>query len=412
MPRTLDLASALVFIGASTLLASSALAQDAKLYDWPDETAPVLISSGKGLVFLHQDGKPYRAYDFKASKKGGVIVTDLDEDGKPEIVGAGKPTFTLDTNTSAMFSRKQGCGQVIVADFIGDKKLELMCSDGGTMRVFTYDGQMAWEINVGRSFGTCKVGDVNGDLHPDIECTRGKKIVRFDAEGKLMDGAADSSQIEGESETYTATAGVDLSAIEGKAKQDLTGDGKNEAIEVLDGSLVVRGEDDKILSTTKLNGKPVAALVKNLDGKGASDIIVVTDKTIHVIDPLGKASATYSLSARSYKRAPTVEYQGLSASNFSDEKAAREAAEKVKDKLAKCYTSEMKKSEFAGSGQLLTNVFVDAKGKITGVQAFTNLASPSVPKCVKGTLKKLKLPAATGDKATLTVTLKFDFRDR
>lgn len=412
MPRTFDLASALVMLGASTLVASSALAQDARLYDWPDETAPVLVTSDKGLVFLHQDGKPYRAYNFKAGKGGGVIITDMDGDSKPEIVGAGKPTFVLSTNTSAKFSRKEGCGQVILADFVGDKTLELMCSSGSIMRVLTYDGQRAWEINVGARFGTCKVGDVNGDLHPDIECARGKKIVRFDAEGKLMDAAADSSQIENPKESYTPTESVDLSAAEGKGKQDLTGDGKNEAIELIDGNLVVRGEDNKLLSTTKLDGKPQAVLVKNLDGKGASDIIVLTDKTIHVIDPLGKASATYSLNARSYKRAPTVEYAGLSAAGFADESAARAAAEKAQDKLAKCYISEMKKSEFAGSGQLLANVFVDAKGKITGVQALTELASPTVPKCVKDTLKKIKLPAASADKATLSVTLKFDFRDR
>ena len=67
----------------------------------------------------------------------------------------------------------------------------------------------------------------------------------------------------------------------------------------------------------------------------------------------------------------------------------------------------------AQPGQMLIEVSVDAKGKVTNVQQHhSSLADKGVGTCAKGVLKKLKFPELAADAASVNVTMYFTFEDQ
>ena len=164
----------------------------------------------------------------------------------------------------------------------------------------------------------------------------------------------------------------------------------------------------------EIGKKPLATLVKDLDGDGNMEIVVLTEKEVLVLSPDGKRKDRFSIDAKKYKRAPVADLQSVYANNFTDNEAAQKTIKAMEADLAKCYASTVKKSEFAGSGQLLLELKADKDGKVTKINKLhSEIAGKSVVSCAEKTLKKAKLPASAEDNTgTVNVTMYFTFRDQ
>lgn len=365
MKIALCVATILLGLGA----ADDATAAEPRVYDWPSESVPVLVEDDSGVLFVGKDRSVYRVYDWKQSKgekSDGLYLIDLDKDGKPEVVGAGKPTFVLDVDGDPVWFRKQGCDQVLIADVAVDEKLDLVCVDGTKVEVFTHDGQKAFEVSIGKRFEWCHAGDINGDLKADVECKiRGKNAyTRIDVAGQsVLAAEADASEVNPKELEEFAPAGAEIS-------KDLDGDGKAEKVAI--------------------------------DGK---DIVVTPGE--------GGEAARFPVNAKKYKRTPVAELRSVYANNFEDDAAAQKAVNVLQGKLDNCYAGPVRKNQFAGSGQVLFEVHVGPDGKLQQVkQLHSEIADASVAKCALGVLKKGDYPKANGDAAKINVMLFYTFRDK
>ena len=414
-------AAAALGAAALTLLPALASAQDAQLYDWPDATTPALVMTSNGVIYLHKDGQPLRAYSFAPLKIKGqpsMIAVNLDQDAGPEILGMGKPTFALSSSGAPLWTIDKGCRQVMVADIIADKKLEILCVQGNEIKALTHDNQFAWGLSLGRSFGLCAVADTNGDLKADIECKVGSKIARLDgAKGQLITADATESMIPEGTSTYDALEPVGPDSLTLKASHDFNGDGTaEEYVEIQNDTAlgVLSKSSPKPLFVVELKQKPTQLLVKDLDGDKKPEIIVLTAKSLMVISSDGKRVEAFSLDAKKYKRKPLAEFESLYPSNFQDQDAAAQSVRALQGDLSKCYTSALQKSGFAGSGRLILKVQVDDQGKLTqtGID-FSEINDKKIDQCAVNALKKGKYaPAKAGETGSINVTIRFTFRDQ
>ncbi|MFP4600851.1 MAG: AgmX/PglI C-terminal domain-containing protein [Persicimonas sp.] len=372
----------------STGLAATALGQT-KIYDWSDDKRPVLVQNDSGLIFITKEKKPDRVYNWSSKNAGddfdNVYLVNLDGKGGKEVLGAGKPMFVLKENGDPMWSLDKGCKQTIVADFVADDKLDVLCNNGREMKVYTDDGQFVWSVSLGHTVEHCRAGDYNGDLKADLECKyRGRdQWARIDAEGEIL--AKDLSKPE------ISEGGVDLDLASPSDEKD-----------VLDGKEGV-----------ELDGEVLAALTKDLDGDGSSEIVAVTQKTIYVISEDGSDVQKFPASAKKYNRKPFAKLNSVYASNFSDDAKAQKTVEDLQDKLSKCYAGRVTKNQFAGTGQIILSVSVDDKGKTTGVnRVHSEISDKAVETCAKKALEAGKYPAAKeGATGSINVNMKYTFRD-
>jgi hypothetical protein len=414
----------IIFIASSLLLSTTVAATAAaetNVYDWADSDMPVLVENDSGLIFITKEKQPQRVYTWKANNSGegfqNVYLVDLDADGSPEVVGAGKPTFVLKNNSDPMWQLEKGCDQTIVADFIADDKLDVLCQNSREIKAYTHDGQFVWELSLGRRIESCRAGDHNGDLKADLECKyKGmKKWARVDAAGEVL--AAEISEPE------ISEGGVDLDLasaskkelIEGKEHFDLDGDGHaDERLTAHEGALVIGSKaKDGPIARVELDGTAKAGLVKDLDGDGKKEIVAVTDTSIFIISHDGKSSEKFAASAKKYKRKPLAELNSVYANGFADDAAAQKTINELQGELSKCYASRIRTSNFTGTGQLILQVNVDAEGKVGGVnKVHSEINDDKIEGCAQKVLKKGKFPkAAEGGSGSVNVNMKYTFRD-
>lgn len=347
----------------TTLTAGTAFGQS--VYEWPSKEVPVMVANDSGVLFVGKDKTVYRVYTWaqnKGAEKPGLIVTDIDRDGNPDVIGAGKPTFVVNHNADPVFTLK-GCDQVIVTDIAADEKRDLLCLSGSELSVHTHDGQMVWKAKTAR-YDYCKASDINGDLKADIECKikGSKKYARHDgANGELLAAGTDSSEVE--------QTTMDLfPALEGTAdgftlERDLDGDGTAEKL---------------------LIGKELT-----VDGKN------------------------FSLNAKKYKRVPVARLESVYANGFEVDGDAQKVVEGLNAKLANCYTGQVRKNAFAGQGEVLINLKVEKSGKVSEAEiTHSGLPDKGVSKCAQGVLKSGKFPAPAAEQATVNVRMFYTFRDQ
>lgn len=394
---------------------STSFAQD--IYDWSEPELPVLITTKGALIFIGKEKMPIRVYSWKASKgknKKSSFIVDMDGDGKPDVVGAGKPIFVLNHMSDPVAYNKKGCNQVLVADFVADEKLDIACVNGKGITVYTHDLQMAWTAKINKNIKFCRAGDVNGDLKAELECRHGKSWARFDgSNGELIAGETKTEEV-----THPISVGIDPAdpdILNGKRAFDFDGDGTSEETLVVDGNAVaIRSHSKKVgLARFTLKSAPITALVKDIDGDKKVEIIIVTKKEILIASPDGKHTKSYSLNPKKYKRTPLAKLDSVYGNGFSDDKAAQKVVTEMNKKFSSCYSGQVRKNQFAGGGKMLVEAKVNKKGKVKSVTIHhSSLADKKVGKCVRGILKKLKFPAAAEDSATMNVSLSFTFRDQ
>ncbi len=395
---------------------SQASAQD--VFAWPDKATPVLVHNSTGLFFVGKDKTVWRAYTWnqaKGEKNDPLQLMDLDKDGQVEIIGAGKPTFVLKSNSDPIWFDKKGCDQVLTGDFAADDKGDVFCLQGKKLRMLTHDGQMVWEVSIGKSYNWCRAGDVNGDLKSDIECKiRGQKsYARFDGTtGDVLTPGSDDEQVSDPEAPSIQPLGTD--SLEGKTFYDLNGDGTAEESFLADGkAFAIRSRSaKKALGRVELKAEPKAIHAVDLDGDKKLDIVAVTSKEIVVTDAEGKETKSFSANGSSYKRKPVAQLDAVYANGFADDAAAKKAVEDNNDKLDKCYASAVRKNQFAGTGRTLMKVDVDDSGKVKSAQKLhSDLADSSVVKCAVDVAKKTKYGnAAEGGTGTVNITITYTFR--
>ena len=416
-----SLISALIVAAGVLFVGQSAFAQT-QIYDWPSETYPVLVTTNGDLIFIDNKGEATRAYDWKAQSRGerekGLYLVNMDNDGGPEIVGSGTPTFVLNTDSNAIWAHKDGCDQAIVSDFVADDQLDSMYNNGSEMKVYTYDGQFVWSLGLNRRLDYCRAGDWNGDLKSDLECSyRGSsQLARVDAEGKLIDGEASEHEISEDANDLDEVAPSGKSMIEGKEFFDLDGDGNADEKLTADGNAIVVGSKakSKAIARIDLGGEAQGAVVKKM-GKAGTHAFVITEDKIVVIGPDAKKKAEYSTDADDYERSPLAELKSVYANNFGEgnNQKAQDAVTAVQDKLSECYGSRVRRNPFAGTGKMLLQVSVDDKGNVKSVnRVHADITDNDILSCAKRTLERADYPAAEGGNGSINVNINYTFVDK
>lgn len=397
--------SSLFFVTAT---AAPAFA-DPGIYDWPDAEVPVLVQNKHGVIFLSNKKEPWRAYTWKQNNKGegfkSFYAVDLNKDGQPEVVGVGKPVFLLAANSDPMWQLEKGCKQTMIADFVSDKSLDIACSDGEDIKVYTFDGQFAWKSSPGKRFEACRVGDQSGDLKADFECKyRGSKSwVLIDSSGKVLVQSKETPDIEEAGADIGALKPVELKSLSGKVS--------------VDGNSLVIGSKaaDKSATRVKLDGKATSVLVKDLDKDGKNEIVALTAKSIYVMDAKGANLKKFSASAKRYKRKPLAKFESVYSNYFADNDKAAEAVRTQQDALSKCYARRVRESQFAGIGRLILKVSVDHEGALKSVETVhSGINDKKIVACAQKALKKGTYPKAESEDAlgTINVNMEYTYRDK
>lgn len=386
------------------LFASTGYAEEPSIYNWPDSKAPVMVKNDSGAIFVANDLKPYRAFPWAAQSLGDgqmAYVADLDRDDKPELVGAGKPTFVLKTNADPLWSLENGCDQLIPANFNTDDKFEILCNNRYKLSLYTYDGQKIWSLSPGHRVGGCRAGDYNGDLKADLECKRSgqQTILRIDASGEILAKKAKKHELSEKNPAiqkaeHSAANNLDLSNYSSKKGALTLGSGKEK---------------------TKLEtgDKPLAGLTAQLDGEGKSEYIIVTETSIFIFDASGKKQAEFNASADNYRRYPVAEIKSVYARGFPDQNKASQVIKDAKDGLAHCYAKQVKRKQLPGVGQLLLKLKIGKKGNLENINTLHSaVRDDAIETCAKNELQKLSFPAPKGKSAKINLNLHYSYRDK
>ena len=416
--KHLLLVAAILFGGS---LAASEVSAQTRIYDWPSDQYPVLMVKKGTLLFVDKDKKVSRAYSWRAENGGEVgrtvYVVDVNQEGGPEIVGSGTPTFVLNTDSNAIWAHKEGCEQLIVANFVADDKLDMMCNNGKELKVYTYDGQFVWSLSLGRRIEYCRAGDWNGDLMADLECKyRGRSTyARVESDGSVIQAEVDEHEIDKDQLEIGEVSPSPASLLEGKQHFDLDGDGHPDERINADGNAVVIGSKakDKALARVELDGEAQTAVVKDVDGDGKKEIYVATSKTLYVIGPDGKKIGDYPTSARRYDRSPLAELKSVYANGFGENnEKAQKTVDELQDKLSRCYADRVRRNPFAGTGQMLLQVAVDEKGGVKKVnKVHTDITDKDILECAKSALERGDYPKAKGS-GSINVNINYTFVDK
>jgi hypothetical protein len=427
--RTLPaLAAGLAILGLAATVSAQDDSDDGKdLYDWPAKEAPVMVHDAGSVVFIGADREPYRAYSWDAAdgdKIKSTFIMNLDNEDGDDVIGVGKPTFALKTNSDPMWNIEAGCDQLIIANFYeADDRLELMCRRGTTISILNDQKEKVWSTNMGVRMDWCRAGDINGDLKADLECKyRGREAyVRIDSSGEFITQESEETKLTDSDVSHPRPDPVDASGLlSGKDTVDLNGDGQRNETLNAKGSKLVFGSTAKKepTATVDLGGKITTALVKNLDGEGTQEIVAIAGDKIVVLSGAGEKLGTYAADAREYRRYPVADLQSVYAQGFTDNAKAQKVVEEAKKKLGACYERRVRGNLFVRIGEVIMKPHVDADGDVTNVEKIhSGIRDKQVERCATNVLEDLDYPKASTEdgndgKANVNIVMKFTFADK
>lgn len=394
-------------------------AEEAAIYDWHGDQAPVLVVNESGLILLGTDGDVLRAFSWDANEASDVDrplrLVDMDGDEKAEIVGSGEPTFVLDPNGIPIFSLEDGCTQVVVADVIDGTPRDLVCVRRDQVRLYTNDGQFAWSVGNSRGLEYCRAGDVTNNTKNDVECKiRGAdRFLRVDGEGEVRTDEGETERLEDESQTGDEASPVGDGILAGDESFDLGADLQGLTFSQAEGTIELHqsGQDEPVKSVD-VDGPVVAAMVKDLAGEGASSLVAVTAESIYVVDG-GDEVRQLTADADGYTRVPHAEFASVYANNFGDEQqAAQDAVSAEQEAISQCYSSRVRANPYAGSGRQLLQVTIAEDGSVERVmQRHADVGDDQVEECAQQAIEGIDFPATAGGPGSVSVNIMFSFRD-
>ncbi|MEL6179247.1 MAG: AgmX/PglI C-terminal domain-containing protein [Myxococcota bacterium] len=391
-----------------------------------DRGTKIVAVSDAGVILIDPKSlKTYRAWSSKRKRIKGedqdwFITRDVDRDGKVDLVSLGNPAFIISADGDPIYSVPKGCSKVVLGDFGANNTVDLMCRKGNSFIATTYDGQTLAEYKIaGLRLGVCRYGDVNGDLKDDVECEiKGKgQYLRVDINAGTEMGRSFEQPILTDDSEDPDNYGEQVSEyLEGRQTFDLNGDGTKDESLLMDGkAIVVRSKAKKVALGRYDTGPITAVLVDDIDGDNKLEIVLGGQGKVFVLDHEGKMAAELTADPKKLKRESDVEISGVNANNLEDSSrdAAKAVVEKGANKLASCYTSNVRRDPFTRVGRLIWNLSVTDKGAVKKAEKLhSDLNDKKVEGCVANALKKLKFSKAAGPGASVTVTLQMGFVDR
>lgn len=258
---------------------------------------------------LFPSKKSIRASDFDsetyangASSTSSVVIGDLDNDGKPDIVFNDSKNNTIgysrtDENFGVYFylfnnMQKLACGKtpnmVKLADLDGDGLLDIIVSNQGSrnfsvFRNTTKGGVISFASRI----------DISSDFGYDYNNVSGIEVADFNADGKV-DVILYGDQINvfrnisgGEKIVFTEEQPVFVGNIKSLRQGDFNGDGKPDLIRITDNLAVL--ENTSTLSKISFGNAVNVSLgyytseIADMNQDGKPDIILATDKKIIVL---------------------------------------------------------------------------------------------------------------------------------
>lgn len=396
---------------------STVWAGETSLYDWPAEDAPVLVKNDSGVVLIGTDKTPLRALSWDANDGDHdqpVRLVDLRDDGSPNIVGSGSPSFVTDASGEPLFSFEDGCRQLVVSDIVQGTNLDVICVNSGQIRVYTDRGRFAWSVSPGRNVDYCLAGDLTGDARNDLECAYrgGNQFLRVSHSGEVLVTGAENQNLEGATE--------DLDEFPASADEVWTGERRIDGgdakftVEIEEGTLTIEREgQEEAVSEIDFGETPLASVVKDLDGDGAQEVVLASASRIYVISDGGETIEDFSADAGDYRRVPDAELASVYANGFGEADAdAREAIEDIQDQLTECYADRLRAAPFAGSGRQVMQVFVGEDGDVQQVQKRQSaVGDDEIEDCAVQVVEAVSYPAAEEGRAMVNITVVFTFRD-
>jgi uncharacterized repeat protein (TIGR01451 family) len=177
-------------------------------------------------------------------------VADLDQDGKPEVIGAAYSIFFLDGASGTQEKRISPPGgrqwpSLVVADLEGDEQLEIVSAHGdGYLHVFDRSGEPIWsrQPTPGNELRSLAAYDLEGDGDLEIIVASTRKDDQwylYEHDGNLR--AGEWPQHSPDSDTNGYTAGCFNENI---AAGDLDGDGRAEIVGPNDTHYLAAFQDD------------------------------------------------------------------------------------------------------------------------------------------------------------------------
>ena len=410
------LAAALV---GGALLAPNAFAADGHVtyvadvstYDRP----LVMAASDRGIVFVGPGGELFRGFHHNQTAPDGVDQTflwveDIDRDDEVEFIGAGSPSFVVDSNADPMWGIGSGCMQFFVGDFIDDRNVEVLCRNERSVEVYSFDGQLYFEWSGGGwNIGTCHADDYDDDNQLEMYCelTSGNHL-QFDfeyAEPEEQEGPYDP----------TNSPGVDRSQAQAAARGERELRMGSQSVTVTySGGIVLSAGGTQIASVSVPTSNIYSATTADLDGNGTPELYVGGDDAVFVISNTGELIATVPANPSSFSREARVELRSATANGLenSDREAVAGVIEGEMDRLTRCYSDRMGSDQFTRVGTMLYELSVSDSGRVSNSQKrHSGLRNSSIESCVEGVLEGLTFSPASGGAGVVNVTLNFDFVD-
>lgn len=376
----------------------------------------VLAASERGVVLIGPGATLFRGFATDTSRlpadQPRLWLTDIDQDRELEIVGAGNPSFVIETNGDPQWG-VQGCSQFFVGDYIDDRNIEVTCLQQRGVRIWSYDGQDYYNWDGGRGFAVsnCTTGDWNGNGRMELACNlRNGNHLHFDfdfAEPEEKDGPAPEAD----------QMGVDRSGAQSLAQGApiALGGGATVSLSFAGGAIVLADGGGATIATVPVSTQGIySAVAADLDNDGTKEIYVGGDDAVFVLSPTGTLIGTVPANPSRFSRDARVSVRSATANGLSDNErdTIRAAVESGEGAIRTCYASRMGSDPFTRVGTMVYELSVDGRGRVTNsAKRHSGLRNTDVERCVEQAFGRMTFPGAEGSSGTVSVTLEFDFID-
>ncbi len=379
-----------------------------------------MASAPGGLVLFDAKLDVYRIYRYAPLGKGDITrvrVIDLDEDGGPEIIGIGKPSFGLDAGGNPVWDYPEGCSELGVGDLLDTPEKEVVCVHGRTLTALSYNGSMMWEVDLrGAKMTGLGVGMLDtDDGKEDVEVQVGKQIWRYKGDGSQL-GTEFEERRTVPQDDWAEQAAEIKATLAGERSFDLDHDGTAEETLKAEGaklSILSKGKAEPLGQYTLPTGPILSVAVGALGEEGKPVIVVGGEGIVAFLAGNGAVLKEQRVDFRKADRSPKVEFVGVNAVGFEDREAAAGRVQSILDKAGECYAKRHRAYALTRQGKTMFKFDVNAKGKVSGSEIlYTTLSDGQVDACIRGLGSKLSFPTPTEDGAHCTADVLFTWSDR